>query len=43
MAKKQASAIVQGWLKVGQPRSSKRKKGNAPARTAKRGNGKRLR
>ncbi len=30
-------------LKPGKPRRSKRKKGNLPARTSKRGNGKRIR
>ena len=43
MAKGAHSSTVQGWLKVGQPRSSKKKKGNTAARTSKRGNGKKLR
>jgi hypothetical protein len=30
-------------MNVGRPRSSKKKKGNAPAKTTRRGNGKKLR
>ena len=45
MAKKtaQASKHVNNMIKVGSPRKSKKRKGNAPARTSKRGNGKRIR
>ena len=45
MAKKTAqhNAHVTNMIKIGSPRKSKKKKGNAPARTSKRGNGKRIR
>ena len=45
MAKKteQFDAHVQNMIKVGSPRKAKKKKGNAPARTAKTGSGKRIR
>ena len=45
MAKKteQFDAHVQNMIKVGSPRKSKKKRGNAPARTSKTGNGKRIR
>ena len=39
----QYSKHVNNMIKVGSPRKSKKKKGNAPARTAKSGNGKRIR
>jgi len=40
-----SDAHTANLIKVGKPRTSKRfrKKGNAPARTSKRGNGKRIR
>ena len=34
---------VQNRIKIGSPRKSKKRKGNAPARTSRRGNGKRFR
>ncbi len=45
MAKKtaQESVHIMNQIKVGSPRRSKKKKGNAPARTARCGNGKRIR
>lgn len=44
MAKKRGyDPSVANRIKVGSPRSSKKKKGNAPAKTSKRGNGKRIR
>ena len=45
MAKKtaQESAHVSRMIKEGKPRTSKRKKGNAPSRTSKRGNGSKIR
>ncbi len=43
MAKKGYDPSVQNRIKVGSPRSSKKKKGNAPARTSRTGNGKRIR
>ena len=39
----QLSLSVRNWTKVGKPRQSKKKKGNAPARTSRSGNGKRIR
>jgi hypothetical protein len=39
----QQDAHVHNIIKVGSPRKSKKKKGNAVARTSKRGNGKRIR
>jgi len=39
----QQSAHVNRMIKVGSPRRSKKKRGNAPAKTAKCGNGKRIR
>ena len=45
MAKQTAqhSAHVTNMIKIGSPRKSKKKKGNAPSRTSKRGNGKKIR
>ena len=45
MAKNSAqySSHVTNMIKIGSPRKSKKKKGNAPARTSKRGNGKKIR
>jgi len=44
MAKNSAqSKHVNNMIKVGSPRSSKKKKGNAPAQTSRKGNGKRVR
>ena len=45
MAKKDAQydTHVNNMIKVGSPRRSKRKKGNASARTSRSGNGKRIR
>jgi len=45
MAKKDAQhdTHVHNMIKTGSPRRSKRKKGNAPARTSKSGNGRRIR
>ena len=45
MAKRSAqySKHVNNMVKVGSPRKSKKKKGNAPSRTAKCGNGKKIR
>ena len=45
MAKQTAqySFHVNNMIKIGTPRKSKRKKGNAPARTSKSGNGRRIR
>lgn len=43
MSRKGHDPTVSNRIKVGSPRSSKIKKGNAPAMTSKRGNGKRLR
>tara|TARA_Y100001938_G_C7776875_1_gene276027 strand:+ start:362 stop:499 length:138 start_codon:yes stop_codon:yes gene_type:complete len=39
----QQSAHINNMIKVGSPRKAKKKKGNAPARTSKKGNGKRIR
>jgi len=39
----QQSAHVTNMIKIGSPRKSKRKRGNAPARTSRKGNGKRIR
>ena len=45
MAKKNAQydTHVHNMIKIGSPRRSKKKKGNAPARTSKCGNGRRIR
>jgi len=44
MAKNSAqSKHVNNMIKVGSPRSSKIKKGNAPAKTSRKGNGKKVR
>ena len=45
MARKtaQQSKHVNNMIKVGSPRKAKKKKGNAPARTSKRGNGAKIR
>ncbi len=43
MSRKGHDPSVANRIKVGSPRSSKKKKGNTPARTSKRGNGKRIR
>ena len=45
MAKQTAqySKHVNNMMKVGSPRSSKKKKGNAPARTSKSGSGRKIR
>ena len=43
MAKKGYDPSVQNRIKVGSPRRSKKKKGNAPSRTARCGSGKKLR
>ena len=45
MAKKEAQydTHVNNMIKIGSPRRPKRKKGNAPARTSKSGNGNRIR
>ncbi|WP_290941736.1 hypothetical protein [Hyphomonas sp.] len=45
MAKKTAqhSKHVTNMIKVGSPRPFKKKKGNAPAKTARNGNGKKIR
>ena len=43
MAKKSYDPAVQNRIKVGSPRSSKKKKGNSPARTARSGSGKKIR
>ena len=39
----QESTHVNRMIKIGSPRRSKKKKGNAPARTSKCGNGKKIR
>ncbi len=39
----QLSLSVRNWTKVGKPRRSKKGKGNAPSRTSRSGNGKRIR
>lgn len=45
MAKKneQYDSHVQNMIKVGSPRKSKKKKGNAPSKTSRSGNGTKLR
>tara|TARA_Y100001963_G_scaffold17761_1_gene21974 strand:- start:7188 stop:7319 length:132 start_codon:yes stop_codon:yes gene_type:complete len=43
MAKKGYDPSVANRIKAGSPRRSKKKKGNAPARTSKTGNGKKIR
>ena len=44
MAKKHGyDSAVQNRIKVGSPRRPKRKKGNAPARTSRCGNGRKIR
>jgi len=43
MSKKGYDPSVANRIKVGSPRNSKKKKGNAPARTSSKGNGKRIR
>ncbi len=43
MAKKSYDPATANRVKVGSPRRSKKKKGNAPARTSKTGSGKRIR
>ena len=43
MAKKSYDPAIANRIKIGSPRVSKRKKGNAPARTCKSGNGKKIR
>ncbi len=44
MAKRSLNATQQSQMtKVGKPRQSKAKKGNAPARTSRSGNGKKIR
>jgi len=43
MAKKQHDSVVQSRIKVGSPRTSKKTKGNAPSRTSRSGNGKKIR
>ena len=43
MAKQGYDPSVQNRIKVGSPRRSKKRKGNAPSRTAKSGSGKRIR
>ncbi len=43
MAKRGYDPSVQNRIKVGSPRKSKKSKGNPPARTSKRGNGKKIR
>jgi len=43
MAKKGYDPSVQNRIKVGSPRRPKRKKGNPPARTARSGNGRKIR
>jgi len=43
MAKKSYDPTVANRIKIGSPRNSKTKRGNAAARTSKRGNGKRVR
>jgi hypothetical protein len=39
----QHSKHVNNMIKVGSPRPSKKKKGNAPGKTSRKGNGKRVR
>ena len=43
MAKSGYDPAVQNRIKAGSPRKSKKKKGNAPSRTSRTGNGKRYR
>jgi hypothetical protein len=44
MARKSSyDPTVANRIKIGTPRLSKRKRGNAPARTSRRGNGKKIR
>ena len=43
MAKKSHDPAVQNRIKVGSPRRSKAKRGNAPAKTSRSGNGSRVR
>ena len=43
MAKKSYDPAVQNRIKVGSPRRSKAKRGNAPAKTSRSGNGSRVR
>jgi len=43
MAKSGHDPSITNRIKVGSPRSSKKKKGNTPARTAKSGSGRRIR
>jgi len=43
MAKTGFDPTVANRVKIGSPRRPKRKKGNAPARTSRSGNGKRIR
>ena len=43
MAKKGYDPSVANRIKIGSPRKSKKKKGNAPSRTSRTGNGKRIR
>jgi len=43
MANTHDSKHVNNMMKVGSPRRSKKKKGNAPAKTSSSGNGKRIR
>ena len=43
MAKSGHDPAVSNRIKVGSPRKPKKKKGNAPARTAKSGSGRRIR
>ena len=43
MAKKDHDPTVANCIKIGSPRRSKLKRGNAPSKTAKCGNGKKIR
>ena len=43
MSRKGHDPSVANRIKIGSPRKSKKKKGNAPARTSKSGSGKRIR
>ena len=43
MAKKNYDPAVQNRIKVGSPRRPKKSKGNAPARTARSGSGRKIR
>ena len=43
MAKSGHDPAVTNRIKVGSPRKSKKRKGNAPARTARRGSGRKIR